>query len=210
MKKTLLVISLFISTLSQAQFMTDVNGRPVKELIYTDIDGSPYLRDEWSVGLIRTKSGKSQQLARVRYDAYQDELEYDQAGKYFRLASEISEFSCIDGTFRNGYSEIDNHTKNSFYQVLYDGKTKVLKKIAVRVIAEKPYGSATDVKRFLKEETLYLAINGELKAIKKDKKAILLVLIDKKDQLETFIKDQKLKLSNEDDILKVVEKYDTL
>lgn len=199
-----------MNTFAQAQFMTDVNGRPVKELKYTDIDGSPYLREDWSAGLIKTRSGKLQQFARVRYDAFQDELEYDQAGKYFRLAPEISEFSCGDGTFRNGFPIIDNHTKDSFYQILYDGKTKVLKKIMIRVITEKAYGSATETKRFLKEEKLYLAINGMLQAVKGDKKATMLIFQDKKEALETFIKNQKLKLSSEDDLLKVAEKYDSL
>ena len=40
------------------------------------------------------------------------------------------------------------------------------------------------------------------------KKALLDVLGDKQTELEAFIKDQKLKLSKEEDVMKVLEKYE--
>lgn len=207
------ILSIYLSVCvfaAHAQFMTDVNGRPVVEYKYTDIDGSPYLKSDWSIGIVKTPNGKTYEIARVRYDAYKDELEYDQAGKYFRLGPEIAEFSSGDGTFRNGFPDIDNLNKRSFYQVLYDGKTKVLKKISIRIVTEKPYGSATEVKRFLKDEHLFLFKNNMMSKLKRDKKSILSLLENQTSELENFIKDQKLKLSKEEDILKLVEKYDSL
>ncbi len=207
-KLFLFTVCLFSVTCLQAQFMSDVNGRPVLELKYTNIEGSPYLTDEWSVGFVKAPNGKKYEFTRVRYDAYADELEYDQAGKHFRLGSEITAFSCGDGTFQNGFPAIENQTQRSFYQILFDGKVKFLKRIAVRIYTEKQYGSATELKKFMKEETYFLFKNNTISSFKKDKKTLFAVLGDKETLLDSFIKEQKLKLSKTEDVIKVLEKYE--
>ncbi len=210
--KTILLIVLIISSnKTNAQFITDINGRPFVEIKYTDIEGSPYLNDNWSVGFAKAKhNNKTYELKRVRYDIYKDELEYDVAGSYFRLSDQITEFSCGDGTFRNGFTNAEPLTIRSFYQILYDGKIKLLKRIAAQIATEKLYGSASETKRFLKEEALFIQKNGILTRIKKDKKTILEILSDKQPQIEAFIKEQKLKPTREEDIVKIIEKYDGL
>ncbi len=191
--------------------MTDINGRPFVEVKYTDIEGSPYLNPEWSVGFAKAKvNNKIHELKRVRYNIYKDELEYDVAGSYFRLSDQITEFSCGDGTFRNGFANIESLTDRNFYQIVYDGNTKLLKRIVARVATEKLYGSASETKRFLKDEALFVQKKGILTRLKKDKKAILELLADKQTALEAFVKEQKLKLNKEEDIVKILEKYDGL
>lgn len=212
MKKSLLSLGLiFLAVVSQAQsmFIQDINGRPIFENGYTEIEGSPYLNDTWSRGTVRAKhNGKTYELTKMRYDAYKDELEYEENQKPYRFGSEITEFVTNDGIFRNGFPIYESLTARSFYQILYDGKVKLLKRTTARVQTEKLYSSATQTKRFIKEESLYLFKNGILTRLKKDKKSLLEALGEKQDELDAFIKDQKLKLSKEEDILRVIEKYE--
>jgi hypothetical protein len=212
MKKSLLSLGLiFVAVVSQAQsmFIQDINGRPIFENGYTEIEGSPYLNDTWSRGTVRAKhNGKTYELAKMRYDAYKDELEYKENQKPYRFGSEITEFVTNDGIFRNGFPVYESLTARSFYQILYDGKVKLLKRTTARVQTEKLYSSATQTKRFIKEESLYLFKNGILTRLKKDKKSLLEALGEKQDELDAFIKDQKLKLSKEEDILRIIEKYE--
>lgn len=215
MKKVLLSGFLVISSLlveAQNAFLQDLSGRPIFENSETDVEGSPYLRKEWSAGVVTAKSNrKSYEIAKLRYDAYKDELEYDQAGHLFRLgAAEIVEFSTGDGTFRSGFPAINDLTKKNFYQVLYDGgNVKLLKRIYVIIQTEKPYNSATTTKRFLQETTLYLLKNNvEMVKLKKDKKSLLEALTNKQSELEAFIKDQKLKFSKDEDVIRILAKYE--
>ncbi|AEI48701.1 hypothetical protein Runsl_2289 [Runella slithyformis DSM 19594] len=190
-------------------FLQDINGRPMFEGGYTEIEGSPYLNDAWSRGSVKAKNnGKTYELAKMRYDLYKDELEYEENQKPYRFSKEITEFSTNDGVFRSGFPAIDPLTDRNFYQVLYDGNVKLLKHTSVRIQTEKLYGSATQTKRFMKDEALYLFKNGAITRLKKDKKTLLEALGDKQAELETFIKEQKLKLSKDEDILRVVEKYE--
>jgi hypothetical protein len=213
MKKSLLcggLILLTLSTYAQSMFLQDINGRPIFEGGYTEIEGSPYLNDVWSRGSVKAKNnGKTYELAKMRYDLYKDELEYEENQKPYRFSKEITEFSTNDGVFRSGFPAIEPMTDRNFYQVLYDGNVKLLKRTTVRIQTEKLYSSATQTKRFIKDDALYLFKNGTMTRLKKDKKALLEALGDKQAELETFIKEEKLKLSKEEDILRVVEKYES-
>ncbi len=212
MKKSLLSLGLILATLAtqaQSMFIQDINGRPIFENGYTEIEGSPYLNDAWSRGTVKAKhNGKTYELAKMRYDLYKDELEYEENQKPYRFGNEITEFVTNDGIFRNGFPVTESLTARTFYQVLYDGNVKLLKRNTVRIQTEKLYSSATQTKRFMKEDALFLFKNGTVTRLKKDKKALLEALGDKQADLEAFIKDQKLKLTKEEDVLKVIEKYE--
>jgi hypothetical protein len=210
MKRVLFLFFVAVTSL-QAQFITDINGRPVFATLYTDVEGSPYLRDDYEPSSFKAVSGKKYEVARARYNAYQNELEYMQKDKPLVLSQELIEFTLRDGTYRRGFMPIDDLTDKQFYNVLYDGtKVKLLKRVSVIIQKEKPYNSATETKRFVKNETYYLSNQGKMTRLKKDKKSLLEALSDKKDGLEAFIKEQKLRFSNENELILAVEKYETL
>lgn len=212
MKKSLLCLGLILATIAahaQGMFIQDINGRPIFENGYTEIEGSPYLKDEWARGMVKAKhNGKTYELAKMRYDTYKDELEYEENQKSYRFSSEITEFVTTDGVFRNNFPVYESLSGRNFYQVLSDGKVKLLKRIVTKIQTEKLYSSATTTKRFAKEEFLYLFKDGAIIRLKKDKKALLEALSDKQADLEAFIKEQKIKFSKEEDFLRVIERYE--
>lgn len=190
-------------------FLQDINGQPIFENAYSAIEGTPYLNADWTRGTVKAKhNGKTYELAKTRYDAYKDELEYEENQKPYRFGKEITEFTSDGKLFRSGFTALDNLTLASFYEVIYDGKVKLLKRYPTRIQSEKPYNSATEIRRFVKEEAFFLYKDHKTYRLKKDKKSLLEALGDKQADLEAFIKDQKLKLSKEEDILKVIEKYE--
>lgn len=196
---------------AQTAFLQDINGRPFFTINYTDYEGSPYLINDWRKGTVVAKTnGKTYELAKMRYDIYKDEIEYEENQKPYRFANEITEFQLAGRVFRRNFPNIETYNARSFYEVLYDGKIKVLKHYLVKVQSEKPYNSATEIKRFVKDEYLFLMKDSKMIKLKRDKKAVLDLLADKQSDLENFIKSQKLKLSKEDDIIALVEHYEHL
>jgi hypothetical protein len=216
MKKILssLVVAAFLVP-AHAQYMSDVNGRIVSEYSYTDTDGSPYLlNDQWITGTIRTANDKVIDGVKMKYDIYKDELEYENEGKLYRLgAKEIVEFVMPTGDalyiFRRGFPAVEDQSTSSFYRVLYDGNTKVLKRFETKMRKEKQYNSATAVNRFVPSETLYVLKDGKMHPIKKgDRKKLLSLLSDKRSLMEYNIKEQQLDLRSELDMVKLIEEYD--
>lgn len=143
MKKSLLCLGLILATIAahaQGMFIQDINGRPIFENGYTEIEGSPYLKDEWSRGNVKAKhNGKTYELAKMRYDTYKDELEYEENQKSYRFSSEITEFTTTSGVFRNNFPAYESLSGRNFYQVLYDGKVKLLKRTVTKIQTEKQF-----------------------------------------------------------------------
>jgi hypothetical protein len=216
MKK--IIASLFgaflLMTSVQAQFMQDINGRVVNEMTYTDVEGSPYLFEEWNTGIVKAvENEKVFDGLKMRYDAYKDEVEYEKNGKMYRLSSEISAFTLPTGDalyeFRRGFPAIGDQTEKSFYRVLSDGNTKVLKRFEMKMREEKPYNSATVTKRFDLDEQLYVLKNGTMYPVKtNDRKGILKLVSDEKNLMNYVIKEEQLNFRTEDDIVKLLEEYD--
>ncbi|GAB2763331.1 hypothetical protein GCM10027275_00410 [Rhabdobacter roseus] len=209
-----LLFLVLLAPLVQAQYLTDINGRAVTEQQYTDVEGSPYLKDKWYLGTIRAQNGKVYDGVKMRYDAYKDEVEYEQQGKMYRLgAAETLEFSIPTDDdlyiFRRGFPKVDRQTDASFYRVLHDGNTKLLKRYENRMRDEKPYNSATVTRRFEPSEKLYVLKGGTMYPIKKnDRKGMLKILSDRKRTMEYAIKEQQLDFRTESDIIKILEEYD--
>jgi hypothetical protein len=198
-----------VTAKAQSMFLQDINGQPMFENTYSAIEGTPYLNPDWTRGTVKAKiNGKTYELAKTRYDAYKDELEYEENQKPYRFGKEITEFTSDGKLFRSGFPALDNLSAQSFYHVIYEGKVALLKRYPTRIQSEKPYNSATEIKRFVKEDAFFLYKDKKLTRLEKDKKSLLEALGDKQAELEAFIKDQKLKLSKEEDILRLIEKYE--
>lgn len=199
---------------AQAQFVQDINGRVVSEVTYTDVEGSPYLFEDWHTGIVRAvKNDKVFDNLKMRYDAYKDEVEYENDGKLYRLGAEIMDFTLPTGDalyeFRRGFPAIGDQTANSFYRILSDGTTKVLKRYEMKMREEKAYNSATVTKRFTLDEQLYVLKDDTMYPVKtNDRKGIMKLVDDEKNLMNYVIKEEQLNFRTEDDIVKLLEEYD--
>ena len=203
-----------LTTVVQAQFMQDINGRVVTEQTYTNVEGSPYMIEDFNKGILTMAKGNQvYDGIPMRYDAYKDELEYEKDGKHYRLGPEITSFSIPTGDalyeFQRDFPAVGDLTENSFYQVLYDGTTKLLKHYGKRMREEKAYNSATATKRFDGTEQLFVLKGGKMNPIKKnDKKELLSLLSDEKNLMNYIIKEEQLDFKSEKDMVKLLEEYD--
>ncbi|MFC5412555.1 hypothetical protein ACFPMF_24735 [Larkinella bovis] len=208
----LLLLGLTTLTYAQGVFLTDVNGQVIRANKYVDVQGSPYLNDAWKDGTVTTANSKLYPNLKVRYDVYAGELEYSQNNQTYRLSpATLKEFRIMDASemiFRNGFAAVNNNTSTTFYQVLVDGPTKLLKQYKVNMTENKPFNSATVTKEFQKQEYYFIARpDGSVQKIQKSKKSVLAALADQKDQLEKLIKEQALNLNDESSLVALLERY---
>src|SRR5688572_18632374 len=161
---------MFISVVAHAQFIQDAEGRPLLERQYTDIQGSPYLTDSWQKGSVRLVNGKAHNDVQLKYDQVAENVIFKgTSGQALQFAEPVREFKLqtVESTvtaallFRSGYKPADGATVNTFYQVLSDGETPLLKRSFKKIIENKPYGSATTVKMFQDINAYYLVKSGQ-------------------------------------------------
>lgn len=222
-KTSLKVICLFccflLSFAIKAQNIQDINGRPMFEYQYTDVQGSPYFSESWIRGSVKMENGKTYADVELKYDMVTDELLFKNAkGEMLRFVDPVREFRLLpaDGLhaealfFKSGYKPSSDASANAFYQILTNGQTRLAKRLTKKVLENQPYSSATIIKTFELVPIYYVIKDGLPVKIRKDKKAMLAALGDYSEELAEFIRAKKLDLKSETDLIALMNYYNSL
>jgi len=204
----------------QTILIQDARGELVgKRDHYLNVEGSPYLSSEWLTGDLKLPNLKVYKDLSIRYDEVED-LIYLKSGDddnvmlkerpiEFNLAFPEEE-GIIQRHFRLGFTDVPGTTPSSYFEVLEDGKVKLLKRSSKIIQQNKEYNSNITVKSFFHVITYYLYRDGKGIAVKKDKKSIFGALGDKQTELEAYVRNNKLNLKTDAGIEKLVGYYNTL
>jgi intein-encoded DNA endonuclease-like protein len=110
---------------------------------------------------------------------------------------------------------VDNYdkTKPSFFEVLVEGKTKLLEYIKITI--QKPdYVEAFNVgskdTKIVKEKQLFINRGNEVLRFSANKKDLFELMSDKKTEIETYIKQNNLSIKDRSDLLKIFQYYNQI
>ncbi len=180
-----------------------------------DIEGSQFMNEEWKIGVLKTDSVLIEDL-KYRYNIYGKQMQYMYDSVIYSIGAphKIKSLNFDNKCFiysifnNNGIEEYD------FFQVLVEGKCKLLIRREIQIIqANYNYthnvGSHND--KFVLVESYYMK-KGDAPAVKvkKFKKRFLQNFEDKNIQVADYMKKQKISLGKQDDLMKVVDYYNTL
>jgi len=219
LKTFAIICLLYFSASSQtnAQLIQNDQGAPFLDINYTDVKGNPYLFENWTEGTVRLTNGKSYTSVQLKYNLLRDELFFKdiKTDQLLAFVIPVVEFKINDNEknsilYRNGYKAIDNNTEKSYYQVLFDGGTQLLKRTSKKVNEEKPFSSASTIKSFEVLNFYYISNNNALIKIRKDKKSILTALANQGSALEKYLQEKSLNLKNEEDLIQFIQYYNSL
>ena len=204
----------------EAYYMVyDAKGQVTARNEYVDIQGTPYLSSDWLTGGFILANGKSYTDINMKYDLVKDKMYVKGKNEeLIALLEPVRDFtinfpvsgSVMERHFRTGYTNIPGTTNAYNFEVLAEGKTQFLKRSSKVVQENKEYNSATSTKSFEVIIKYYLYTDGKGIQVKKDKKALLAALGNKQTELEAYIKDQKLNLKTDVDVVKLIGYYNAL
>lgn len=212
-------IIVFVYGKANAQYMQDVNGKAMPSKNYVNVEGSPYLTDDWVKGDIMLANGRNYNDVSLKYDMSDGQLYYQTKPEETLVFIDlVKEFKVpvmvnskkIEKLFRSGYPAVTGGTEKSFYEVVGDGKTQLLKQNIKTISEYKEYNSSTITKKFDDNIKYFLFTNGKLIPVKKDKKSILTAIGDKQPEMEAYIKTNNLNLKNDEDAAKLIIYYNSL
>ncbi len=185
-------------------------------LTQSDIQGSPYLEDEFINGDIYTVQKEKYVDVPMRYNVYNDQVEFKiENGEIKALATpEVLEKIKI-GKHNLCYIPYlaAKKMKRGYFDQVTNGKASLY--IRHRVIfkeAEKPgaYKDAVPA-RFIKDsDDYYIRIGKEAAEIVGNKKDLIEIFPDQKDKIETYIKKHKIRTSKVESLAEVVKYYNSL
>lgn len=217
-KTTLLILFIFTIRLN-AQFIqniSDIQGKPLIERTYSDVSGTIFLFDDWIKGTVEQGSKTSYKDVDLKYNTYSDELFFKNPkdGAMLSFVSPATAFSLnVNGKidiYRNGFPEIDNFNTKSYYQVIFDGGIKLLFKSYKTLIQVKPYNSTTTEKKFIDNSVYYILNGNVMTKFKPSRKDFLEIFSSKSNEIDAFIKKEKIDFKQHQDLTKVFVYYNTL
>jgi hypothetical protein len=195
-------------------FLKDVNGVDIRTAA-ASIDNANYLfHPDYLRARLFTKEGKL--LGDVKYKLLL------QDSRLFYLGSDGSdmevispiirvEFDMPNGNvtvFEKGFKPVGNLTENNFYQVLTDGKAKLLLDTKFVTETKQVYGNGavTSVEKIL---NYYGVIDGKILNLY-NADQVLALMADKKDEINAYLKKEKVKFKKQSDMQSLFNYYNQL
>jgi len=196
--------TMFTISMANAQVKTST-GEPIA--------GSPYMDDKYKDGVIYY--GDKNQQAPIRYNAYQDLIEYQQNGKALVLDPNPAIKKVIVGgeTFVP-LSHSTDSKKLGYFAVLDSGKVTLYSK---KKIVFQPFkkggkldGSDQPAEFRKSPDTFYYQVgDGQLTEID-NIKTLISALPDKQDELSQYAKKEKISAKKEKDLVQFIKYYNSL
>ncbi len=196
---------------------------PLKHKLYTPSNNVPelYIYETWATGDFTTIDGIKAKDHLIKYELLNEWLEVKVGGIVKLLPLEnLKEFTwTLTGTqsverYINGnVFQFRGLPAEGVFKVLYDGETQLLEKIAARLIKANynpllEAGNREDT--YSHSLSLMLAKDGKLTLIPNKKKHIVELFSPYASQVETFIKQEKIKIRQTNGLVRVVSYYDEL
>lgn len=176
--------------------------------------GSPFLYPEWHRGTIALHTGKSYEFP-MKYLVHGDLIliksEKDSINK-LNLSNQILNIKMNGQTFVYLSYSWNNKIKNGLMEVLYENKSRLLKLYTCRIEkgAEVSGYQEKEKDKFVIKETLFCQLNeGNPILLPRSKKELFSLFVDRSSEMEKFFKEQKLKLKDDKDLVKLFIYYDS-
>jgi hypothetical protein len=224
MKKLLIFLGLVLSQSSFGQISNiSLNGAPARITPYTEVEGSPYLFEDWSranIGL--TNAGLKENVA-FKFNIYDNELEViNEAGNTIYLTKDYVEYVELERPslilansmnqgllpsllFKKGFEVVKGVGPNDLVNVLAEGKkyTLIRKFYTDLVTPPKNSYAPTAGRMFVFEETFFLIDADDNVTGVKNRSNVILKALNPEDQelAKKIIKEDKLDLSREDHLV---------
>jgi hypothetical protein len=195
---------------SQMQNFLDRNHLKMNE-----IKGTPYLNSEYENGTILSDAGILYKNVPLRYDCFNDILEFRRDNKTYCADPKESVKKAEFGgkVFVYKTFEKEGGTGNSYFEEVVTGKAALYARYSVNFHEAVPTDGFTDARPAQfgdLMETWYIGIDSlPARKIVNNKKFVE-IFGNKKNEVEAYISKQKLSVKKKDDLKKIVTYYNSL
>jgi len=186
---------------------------------YSNVNGTPNIFKEFHKGNFYFSDKTCIADILINYNCYTDVVLFsDGKNNYTTNSQDIDYFTITRG--ENGpillFKQVflSSEKKRIFMQVLYQGESVLFKRYRkefLKADLDKPYGSNRQRDEYNDYYEYYVSIAGKEPVILKPRKnAVVEIFNAKSDKIDDFIKNEKIDLKNEADLMKLVEHYDKI
>ncbi len=199
--------------------LTDLKGSPIPVGSAINVDGTPFFNEAWSRGTVILFNGTKYENVILRLNLHTDEVHYQTGplkSEMIAAKGSVKEVQLNDPErpqdikiFRSGFPVIEKNDLMNFYNVLADGKVVLLKQTKKVITEDKPFNSATLIRKYEYQKAYFIFKDNSIIKIKKSNDGIITLLTDQREAVKTYISSNKLNCKSDDDLVKVINYYNS-
>jgi hypothetical protein len=221
LKNIVIIMSfLFLAFLNQANAQILLNSKGEPFVPYTEVIGDPFLVNEWRSGFVFLENNQKA-IATLKFDIKANTLLFrGKNGETLQLKGNFKRFSLDNSNnvlsdldplvFGNGFPDDGKQTPATFYQLIADGKVKLLKYYKKNVDEHREYASAVTTKTFRSAQAYFVFSNNQLTEIKPNKKSLLELFNGHSAEIEVYLKDNNINFKSDADLKNFFTWYNSL
>ncbi|WP_108866478.1 hypothetical protein [Aquimarina aquimarini] len=216
MRKILLLLCLVISSSLFAQLPRNLLTPTSRIHMYDEYNGSVYMKSRYKESsVIDEKSGTFD--AKLKYNVFSDALEYNSKSDLFEVIKSPTVHARIDGDYFY-YCDFKNqrNSDRKGYYVLVElsDRYRIYKRFTLK-IKDPPVKTGiidgiTEPGSIRMITTYYLEESGIIMELPMNKKEMLATFSDKHDELKAYLKKESIRLKKEEDLIRLVARYNAL
>lgn len=173
------------------------------------VKGSPYLNKYFESGFVIVQKTNDTLPLNLRYNIFADEMEVKLDEKN-NLSSVQKK---IDISIKLAEKDFYYYEGNGYYEVLFKGKYSLLLKYQSIFMEEEPGKTPMHQSKpamFKLKNTFFIMKDGIFTEVPSSNKGFYELLSNQKEKLQEFVKENKLKITNQQDLIKIIKFYNTL
>ncbi len=214
MRKVLQLLFLLAAPIAYAQFSQAIEpNKKMSEL--EKYAGSVYLNKDYQKADVIDEKSKSYD-ARLKYNIYTDALELKEEGQLREVIKTSTTYARIDNDYYYycNFKNTRGVKKNGYYILVeLNDNYRVYKKYSLKITDPQeldPMTGSAVTGKIKRITTYYLESENKIRELPMSKKGILSALSDKQAELKEYIKKEKIKLKKEEDLIRLVARYNAL
>lgn len=173
-------------------------------------EGSPYMNEEFTDASIKSSDNKVFEKVPLRYNVYYDlfEVQMEDAVYNLKRGGIVSEVKLPGHSFIYTKYDYLSTEGEGYLEILSMGAYTLLKKYQVVFKEAEPAQPYMDAKpaMFQHRDPLFFIAHGDNQPVFiKNKRSLFEIAGDKEKAINDYIKDKRLQIKNEEDIIKAVE-----
>jgi len=200
---------------SDMRNMLDSNQIPLHRA--TNVEGSPYMFDEFYEGVVELTNGHTTQPLQIRYNTHEQSIDFMSGNLAFNVEGEnIESFHFTangkEYKFIKGY-DASRLSEDDFVEVVVDGEVKFLARHHTAFFEDSAsYGSATKNNIYRSDVTYYVKVGDKSpERLRSLNKRRVMNNIDRfEDELEQYADQNNIDFSDKEDVARLIRYCNTL
>jgi hypothetical protein len=220
---SMLIVCFSCETFAQSEtganpFINDSNGRPLYMKSNYNMEGSPFLFEDYLPASLISADGKYYSNVMVKINLVDNEIYYRLPDgremvsttpvKDIIFSKPFASYSPVDSVVITGFNSAINKKGAVTYMICVEGKLKLLKKISISYKDLQEYGNTNTTRIFTRKESFeYIKGSSSAQRLPKGEDAIVELMSDRRKDMNRFIIAQQLELKKEADIVRLFQYY---